>query len=321
MAKTSRTIAELGGEFALIGSLRAAPRRSDVALGIGDDGAVVAAGDTTLVITTDMLVENDHFTRSYGPPEHTGIKAAASSLSDIAAMGADPAWGVVSLCLTPSIEAEWVQRMNGALSAELEAAGAELVGGDITHGDAIVISVAIVGTIPRDSRPLLRSGARPGDGLWVTGPLGGARAGLRALQTGYSGFDELKALHTAARARLDVVPTIRRLATAAIDVSDGLASEVGHICRASGVGAVVYADHIPMTDATRALARELDEDPLGYALHGGEDLELLFTAPDSDEARAFATPVGEVTGEGAIVLERDGRRDPLETQGFDHFAE
>lgn len=314
-----RTIAEIGGEFALIGRVVGAPLRTDVEVGPGDDAAVVLAGGLRLVLTTDMLVEGDHFTPAFCPAEHVGIKVATSSLSDVAAMGARPTWALLSMCLRPETEADWVEAMEGALVATLREAGAELVGGDITHGGQVVLSLTLAGEVASGA-PLLRRGARPGDRLFVTGPLGGARAGLRALQSGLDDVPDLARRHTAPRDRLDLVPRLREVASAAIDVSDGLASEVCHICRASGVGALVRAEAVPIDAATRALAARLGEDPLTYALSGGEDLEILFAAPDGPAPRAFAVEVGEVTVEGpALLLREGGAAEPLEGLGYDHF--
>jgi thiamine-monophosphate kinase len=315
----ARTIAEAGGEHALIAAIAAGCHRPDVLLGPGDDAAIVRPAGRPLVVTTDMLVEGDHFTPAWCPAEHVGIKAAASSLSDVAAMGASPCWAVVSMCLRPETEASWVEGVETGLCDELRGAGADLVGGDLTHGPLVVISVALVGELA-GSRPLCRSGARPGDRIWVTGPLGGARAGLRALQEGVTGYPDLARRHTAPRARTDLVPALLEVASAAIDVSDGLASEVSHLCREGGVGAVVRAAAVPLDERTRRLAARLGEDPLLYALGGGEDLEILFTAPDSEAARAIAVEVGEITSSGEALLDRGGRLVPLDGLGYDHFA-
>ncbi|MDC8014680.1 thiamine-phosphate kinase [Tahibacter soli] len=316
-------------EFALIDEIRSrvSNTRDDVVLGIGDDAAILAPRPGhELVVSTDTLVSGVHF-----PPNtaafDVGWKALAVNLSDLAAMGAEPAWVTLALTL-PEGSPEWpLAFVDGfaALAAEHRVA---LVGGDTTRGP-LAITVAVHGFVPRGTA-LRRDGASAGDAIFVSGTLGDAAAGLAVvLADAFASRPERAAL----RARLDR-PTprvalglaLRGVASACIDVSDGLAADLGHVARRSGVGATVDVDALPASDALRACA---DPDRRrDWQLRGGDDYELCFTVPDdrvADAERAAAQAgvpiarIGTVTKRPGLV---DAGGDALapDRAGWDHFA-
>jgi thiamine-monophosphate kinase len=321
-------IAAIGGEFALIRritrGLGGGPD-AGVLLGVGDDCAVLPHRDgEVLLVTTDMLVEEDHFSLRWASPRQVGIKAAEANLSDIAAMGGRPRWAFLSLALTPATSAETVEGIYRGLGASFGRHGVALAGGDTTHGVVLVICVTLLGTAAED-QVRRRSDARVGDLIGVTGDLGKSWAGLELCRAERQAEGDVRPF-LEPRCRLDAAPLLARWANALIDVSDGLASEVRHICQRSGTGAEVIRERIPLSDATRAAGRLLGKDPYVWALSGGEDFELVFTARPAafDRLRVEGLDVTEVgrvlpAGEG-LWLVQEGRREPL-PGGYDHFAD
>ena len=323
-------INEFGGEFALIEQLaKLAPsRHPDLVAGIGDDAAVIGQalsdGDL-LLVTTDMLVEASHFNRQWATPEQIGIKSVACNVSDIAAMGGTPSFMFVSLALSPRTDVGWVKSLYRGMANACRRYGVVLAGGDTTHGKDITISITLLGRVSADHL-CLRSHARHGDLLAVTGPLGASAAALAMLVAGLNPPDYLRDKHLTPGCRLDVSSAIAPLAHAMIDISDGLAAEVNHICDQSGTGAFVYAADIPIHRAVMDAAAQTGKDPLGFALSGGEDFELLFSIPASDMPRfdelgIDATVVGRITQaqSGRFLEFPNGTRKPL-TGGYNHFA-
>lgn len=337
------------GEFQLIDQLetsanrRAAGSRS-LLTGIGDDAAVVRLlKGRDVVITCDMLVEDVDFRQKWMPPSMLGHKALAVSLSDIAAMGASPRFAIVSLGLPrkawrSGFPAEFYKGFF-ALANKHEVT---LVGGDLSRTtDHVVIDSIVIGEVAHD-RAILRSGAQPGDKIFVTGSLGGAAAGLELLEHEARG-SRRNARSVVERSPNELVtrqllPTPRvswgrtlakkRLATAMIDLSDGLSSDLSHICRASGTGALIDAALIPIEPAL-AQSKEITADHLALAINGGEDFELLFTVrpdrvkklPASVDGIA-ATCIGEITDAfQGIRLRNAGKTRVLKPQGFSHFKE
>jgi thiamine-monophosphate kinase len=332
------TLAELG-ERELIARLRRRlpPPGPEVLVGLGDDTAAVSWGGETLLLTTDTLLEGVHFRRSTATLRDIGAKAIAVNVSDIAAMGGEPRYALLALALPPSLAVAEVDELYAGVQDMARQHGVTVVGGDTCAAPGgVVLSVTLVGRIA--GAPLRRSGARPGDALLVTGTLGASAAGLAVLEQGQGA---LPPAVVEAVVRPHRVPTPRvaesRLirasgwATAMIDLSDGLVTDLGHIAAESRVGARVDVDALPVSEATRVVARALGVDPLGWALSGGEDYELLFTAaPDhaTDLARMvterIGTPVhriGEVRppGEGVRFLDQGGRPHAVQP-GFDHFG-
>jgi thiamine-monophosphate kinase len=335
---SATTLAELG-ERGLIARLRRQlpPPGPEVLVGIGDDAAAVTWGAETLLLTTDTLLEGVHFRRSTATLRDIGAKAIAVNVSDIAAMGGEPRYALLALALPPSLAVTELDELYAGVHDMARQHGVTLVGGDTcaTPG-GVVLSVTLVGRV--DGAPLRRSGARPGDAIMVSGTLGASAAGLAVLERGPGALppavvDAVVRPHRVPTPRVAESRLIRTSgwATAMIDLSDGLVTDLGHVAAESRVGARIDVDGIPMSEATRAVARALGADPLAWALSGGEDYELLFTAAADragDLARAVTnrtgTPVhriGEVRplGEGVRFLDRDGRPHAVEP-GFDHFG-
>lgn len=341
--KTMR-LAEIG-EFGLIdriaGILPAADE--DVVIGIGDDTAALRVrGDRLLLVTCDIQLEGRHFLREKIAPRQLGRKALAINLSDIASMGGLPRYALVSLGLPKDLEVAWVDDLYEGLKEEGARFGTCIVGGNITSSSLILVDITLFGEVEEEFL-LRRSGAQVGDRLLVTGTLGASATGLAWLLQGdkAAGTGDVRQEEVAQVVAAHLTPTPRvkegraiaaaRLATAMIDLSDGLASDVAHICERSDVGVRVEAARLPISPATKVVAQALGRDPISFALFGGEDYELLLTAPP-DRAERLASIVWQATGtpltdigeiipakEGRTLLLADGRRVPLEPGGWDHF--
>lgn len=317
------------GEFDLIARLTPQPvRRNDVVRGIGDDGAVlcVPAG-TELVASLDTLVEGVHFLPGTDP-EALGHKALAVNLSDLAAMGVEPAWAMLALTL-PQADESWLTRFSQGFFALAKAYQVQLIGGDTTRGP-LSLTVQVMGFVPQ-GRALRRDGASAGDALYVTGTLGDAGLALAGLQ----GQRHLSAgLLAQLRDRLErpeprvaIGQALRRMASAAIDLSDGLVADLGHVLRQSGVGAIVELTRLPLSTAVRAVFAEAIDWTI--PLSAGDDYELLFTAPASAQkelaqlGRQLNCPIigiGEIqAGQGlTLTLEGEPFTGPV-AGGFEHF--
>lgn len=306
----------LGGEFELIRRIARKPKSDDVLVAIGDDCAVVRIDQRRLhLYTVDMLVEGDHFSRDYFTPYDIGAKAMESNVSDIAAMGGRPLYGFVSVALSDDITVTFIDDCYRGLYDVADRCQFDVIGGDTTHADRMVINIALVGEVS-SSRLKLRSMAEPGDLIVVSGKLGGAKAGLRLFQKGIDGYADVKRYHTAPRCSLDQLDRIVPIAKAMEDISDGLASEVRNICRASGVGARLYKDSIPLCVGIRETADLLRDDPLDYALFGGEDFQLVYTIRPNHRDQIVGTVVGDIiTGNGIFL---DNKK--LTRFGYDHFV-
>jgi thiamine-monophosphate kinase len=330
--KAGRTVASLG-EFVLIDRLaRLVPSTGPgVILGMGDDTAVLRlSGD--LLATCDTQIEGVHFTRDLCGPADIGWKALAVNLSDIAAMGGSPRYALISLALPPETEIDALDGIYAGLGQIASAYGVVVVGGNISRiAGPLVIDVTLLGEV---QRPLTRAGAKPGDGVWVTGEVGKAAAGLYLLQHPQGTIEGGDALVRAYRRPSPRVEAGRALAadksvTAAIDTSDGTASDLLHLAGASRVGVRLDSARLPLPRGLAATARAAGRDPSAWALAGGEDYEVLFTAaPEFDPAtlvRAAGVPItriGEVLEEaaGRWVADRGGNRTPLVSAGWDHFS-
>ncbi len=322
-------IKEIGGEFALIRRLSeiVPGARPEVIQGIGDDAAVLRVAPEPapyLLVTTDILVEAQHFNRAWASPEQIGIKAAECNVSDIAAMGGTPRWMFVSLVLPADTEVAWAEGLYRGLGQSCRRHHIAILGGDTTQGALVTVNITLLGSVPPD-RMRLRSHARPGDVLLVTGCLGASAAALALLSQGQTPSTYLREKHLAPTCRLDVAGRIASLAHAMIDISDGLGSEVGHICKASHVGAEIRASAIPLHDEVRAAGRLLGVDPLHWAIGGGEDFELLFSMPPENVSRLKAGgvtcyEVGRVTDRpGDVVLVSDDGAVSTLGGGYNHF--
>jgi thiamine-monophosphate kinase len=323
-------IKDIGGEFALIEQLDSiiSTAHADLIVGLGDDAAVIRTAPAPapyLLVTTDMLVEESHFRRAWATPEQIGIKAAECNLSDIAAMGGTPTWMFISLALSEGIDVEWVRRVYQGVAIACRRRGVIVAGGDTVMGAVNSINITLLGTVPIQDL-CLRSHARTGDLLMVTGPLGASAAALELLRANKKTAPYLLEKHLAPTCRLDISGGLAPLANAMIDISDGLGAEVHHICRQSAVGARIDAASIPIHDTVLAAARDLNQDPLQFALSGGEDFELLFSiAPakvaDLKQAGLDCNPVGRIVpqSEGVVLVGPDGGRISL-PGGYEHFT-
>jgi thiamine-monophosphate kinase len=315
------------GEFELIARHfgRRGAAREDVILGVGDDAALLAppAGHA-LVLALDTIVEGIHFPAGFDA-RFVGHRALAVNLSDLAAMGAEPAWALLGITL-PAVDEPWLSGFSAGFDALARRHRVALVGGDTTRGP-LTVSVALAGTVPRDLA-LRRSGARAGDDLWVSGTPGDAAAGLAILEQRLPAQgrarEALLARFQLPQARVALGIALRGVATACIDVSDGLAGDLAKLCEASGGGADVESRELPLSAGLCSVAAR--ESRLAYALGGGDDYELLFSAPPAARARIAALDAGVVLKRiGAISdvpgVRIDGAPPGREAgHGFDHFT-
>lgn len=335
------------GEFGLIDRLRASvapPRQASTLVGIGDDAAVLhPTAGLRQVVSTDLLLEGVHFDLTFCPLKHVGYKAVAVNVSDVAAMNARPTQLVVGLAVGARFSVEAVEELYAGMRLACEAYGVDLVGGDTTSspGGHLLISITALGEV-EEARLARRSGAQLNDLLCVTGDLGAAYLGLQVLNREKQAFladpdhrPDLDAYTYVVQrqlrpeARMDVVHTLAELdvvPTAMLDISDGLASEVLHLCRASGVGAAVYQEKLPLAEETLDVAEELHLDPVTCALNGGEDYELLFTVPLAQHDRIRNHPDITIIGHmlaadqrGAFLMTPSGNAIPLTAQGWTAF--
>lgn len=331
------------GEFGLIerlaGSLAGdpiAPAAGGVTLSIGDDAALLRPPDGAEVVATiDGLIEEVHFRRDWTRPEDLGWKALAVNVSDLGAMGAAPLAALITLGLPPDTSPRWIERLYQGLAKCSERYGCPVVGGDTVRSPrAITLSIAALGTVPA-GRAVLRSGARPGDLVCVTGVVGESAAGLELLSRGVQRRKRYCAPLVDWHHRPE--PPVRAgialaeagLATTMLDLSDGIASDAGQLGKRSGVGVRIEAARLPISDSARRAAADLGIDPLRWALFGGEDYQLLFTVPEARFPKvppclaphgAVATVIGRATRRGLTWIDADGAARPLRPEGFAHFS-
>ena len=316
-------IKDIGGEFGLIERIRKSIKlfSKDVVVGIGDDTAVLKYDKNNyLLLTTDMLVENDHFSMKYFAPEKIGMKAIEQNVSDIAAMGGIPRFAVVSLALPINIDVNVVDGIYKGINKKSRKYKISIIGGNITHSREIVVNVALIGFVEKNYLTL-RSGAKVGDLIFCSGDVGASTAGLELLRHNLNGPSIEK--HLKPKSRLDLARKLVKIGiNSMIDVSDGVASEVKHICDESEVGAVIYAGKIPMSKDTIIDAKKIKEDAADFGLYGGEDFELIFTA-SKNKFRQFkkldVQVIGEIVNKKyGIKLIKDNKTEKIES-GFDHF--
>lgn len=332
-------------EFDFIDALRQRARASGQSLvaGIGDDAAVLRStpGKET-VITADLLVEDIDFRRTTTPPYLLGHKALAVSLSDIAAMGARPLWSMISIGVPEDVwQTDFVERLYDGLLDLANRYGVQLIGGDTSRTNERIVIDSIVSGECTAKMAVMRSGARPGDQIFVTGSLGAAAAGLRLIERGAHLAEQnladddsqkldhvlLRQLRPEPRVGWGIVLGEERLATSMIDLSDGLSSDLNHLCTASNVGALIDSALLPVDDRVTELCGRRALDPLQLALHGGEDFELLFTVKPEAVARlpkrvdgVEIKRIGEITESARGVRVSEGPRVwELKPGGWVHF--
>ena len=334
------TVRELG-EFALLARLQQRLKQADappVVRGIGDDCAVLRPVEGhDLLVTTDTQEEGVHFQRDWSTPEDIGWRCLAVNVSDIAAMGGVPLGAVVALSLPQTLAVAFVEAMYDGLNALAEAYKCPVIGGNLSKSaERLSVTITVLGSTLRNGA-LYRGSARVGDGIWVTGDLGGAKAGLEALlhPQAVAGLptDAVLSRYRRPRPRLREALFLRQHgAHSLIDLSDGLSSDLAHVCEASGVGARLHADHIPISAETRQVANALGLDALAFALHGGEDFELCLTAPPNtaelleqsfhNQFDCPLTRIGTIqAGAGVTLCHPDGSEESLTGGGYDHFRE
>ncbi|HPR00641.1 MAG: thiamine-phosphate kinase [Lewinellaceae bacterium] len=331
------------GEFGLIDHLTQpfALTQPSSLRGVGDDAAVIDNQGFLTVLSTDMLVEEIHFDRIYHPLRYLGYKAVIVNVSDICAMNAIPKQITVSIALSNRYGVEDLDELYAGIALACEHYRIDLVGGDTTSSNrGLIISITAVGQGEPD-RITYRSGAKPGDLLCVSGDLGAAYVGLQLLerekqvfistpnvQPDFEGQDYIIGRQLKPEARLDVVELFHKSnlkPTAMIDISDGLASEIFHICKQSGTGAFIEEAKVPINQQTELMAIKFGLDPITCALSGGEDYELLFTIDPADLEKARYLPdlfiIGEITpaADGIKLHTSGGNIYPLQAQGWKHF--
>ena len=312
-------------EKRLIASIRdRAPQRKGIATGIGDDCAIlqIPTGHQSLV-TTDFSLEGVHFQREWHPADTVGHRCLTRGLSDIAAMGGVPVAAFLSLALPQTLPQSWVNQFVNGLLKLADKYTVSLVGGDTAKSpDGVLADIVVVGSIPKGTA-IRRSGARAGDYVYVTGALGGAAATLELLFSGRKLRPADFPRHFHPMPRIDVGQFLREkgLASAMIDLSDGLSTDLAHICEASGVGAEIHAPTIPRASIGKP-AREVD---LQFALNGGDDYELLFTARPCKHVPARIaglpiTQIGRITRNKQVLLvNKDGVGSQFRSKGWEHF--
>jgi thiamine-monophosphate kinase len=327
---TARTVSDVG-ERALIDRITARLAMPHwVIVGPGDDAAVIAPERGALeVLTTDAQVEGIHFDRGFVPPDAIGHRALAVNLSDLAAMGAQPRAALLSLVLPDALDMSAIDGMLDGLLGLADAHGVTLIGGNISRSPGpLVIDVTATGTV-RPRRVLTRAGARPGDGVYVTGTIGDGFVGLRSLQLKNDIVRcQDRYLRPEPRVRAGMLLGRNRAATACVDLSDGLADGVRRIAEASHVGIALDAEALPIGDDVRAWHEGRGEDVLTGALAGGDDYELLFTSPRTYGGRLRSarrsigdlpiTRIGVVTRDQRVLLRAGGRERDI-PEGFRHF--
>jgi thiamine-monophosphate kinase len=343
MSEKTTDISDLG-EFGLIDQLTKnfELKNENSLVGVGDDAAVIQVSeDTVQLISTDMLVEGIHFNLMYMPLKHLGYKAVAVNVSDICAMNGTAQQITVSLAVSSRFPLEALEELYEGIHLACDKYSVDLVGGDTTSSTSgLVINVTVLGTAKKED-VVYRSGAKEYDLLVVTGDLGAAYMGLQVLerekevfqanpsiQPDLDGHDYIIERQLKPEARKDIIGFLKELEvqpTAMIDISDGLASEILHLCKASKVGCHVYDEKVPIDAKTSMTAIDFNLDPNTCALNGGEDYELLFTIDQKDfdkiKGNPHMTVIGHITNEndGIYYVDKNGSAITLKAQGWKHF--
>ncbi|WP_250027318.1 thiamine-phosphate kinase [Paractinoplanes maris] len=310
------SIAE-AGEFGLIARVIARLENGPTTLlGPGDDSAIVAAPDGRIVASTDVLVEGHHFRRDWSSGADVGHRAAGANLADIAAMGATPTALLVGLCAPADLDVSWAEDLADGLAAEASLVGASVVGGDMSSSPTLTIAVTALGDLG-GRKPVLRSGAEPGDVIALAGRLGHAAAGYTVLSRGFRTPKALVEAYRRPSVPYAAGPAASRAgATAMIDVSDGLLQDLGHIATASVVGVDVSTEAFEVSQQMRDAATALGVDPLQWILGGGDDHALVATFPSGVELPEGWQAIGVVHEGTGVTVDRKPWSGPL---GWDHF--
>jgi thiamine-monophosphate kinase len=290
-----------------------------ISLGIGDDCAVLAASPRARVWTVDAAIEHVHFERGLMRDDEIGYRALMAAASDIAAMGAQATGILCALALPAHFGDAELDTLLAGFAAAADALSCPVVGGNLARATELSITTSVIG---ETEQPLTRAGARAGQGLFVSGTLGGAALGLAALRAGQTregSYAECIARFLRPYARLDLVTALARCATSAIDISDGLAQDLAHLCTASGVGAQVTLPAVPQPAGFFELAQALNRDPHELLLAGGEDYEVLFSAEIGSVPRGVGTQIGTISQDASLHFVDAAGRELSPAAGFDHF--
>ena len=314
------------GEFGFIDYINAVFPVPEGTVGIGDDCAVLPAGEGELLFSTDLLMEGVHFLRSESSPEDVGWKAAAVNLSDIAAMGGKPVATFLSIALPKDAQGEWAERFIEGYRQISSQYDVPLLGGDTTSSlRDIAVNVGILGRCQSGKR-LMRGGAKVGETIYVTGALGDSAAGLQAILKGIRRSEDVKTLierHKRPLPRVDagVILIQSGKLGAMMDISDGIASDMRHIMKASKVGAVIALDRLPLSSELISVCAEQGWDRYGLSTSGGEDFELLFTGPDGleNELDIKVYPVGKIVDGNELTWTVEGSAVDYDYMGYKHF--
>jgi len=310
------------GEFGLIKNIRARCKADTPGLiaGIGDDTAVFNISGRDTLATSDMMVEGIHFDLSFTTFYQLGYKLLAVNISDIFAMGGDPEYFLVSLSIPSSVKTDHIHDLYEGISELAEKFGISIVGGDTcaSRGD-IVLNGTLIGTA---NKAVTRSGAKNGDGIFVTNTVGDSAAGLMLLKKRGKKINNFSSSPGMTLMKRHLMPDITPLKTSAeinsmIDLSDGLLLDLSHICDESRVGAVIYKERLPISKELSETAKKIGIDSMELALKGGEDYALLFTAPKNIKTNAFM--IGEITRSGRFLIDENGRKTACKPEGFEHF--
>jgi len=328
------------GEFGFIETIKeeCITTSKNVIKGIGDDCAVFGpSSGRVMLFTTDMLVEDIHFLKSKMTPYQLGWKSIAVNLSDIAAMGGRPLVLLISLAIPSEMDVELIQDLYKGMKDICEHYKVNIVGGDtVASPDKLIVNISLVGDA-KENEVLYRSGARPGDSIYLTGNVGDSFAGLKILKNEISSPKSIARhfikIHNEPKPliKTGMVIAASRLASAMIDVSDGLLSDLGHICKESGVGAMLLRRKIPLSSELKLLASRVGFNPLTLALSGGEDYHLLLTVPEvnikgfemlcKDKGLSPLYLIGEIReGKGIKMVNDDGSIEKMSIKGFNHFS-
>lgn len=331
------------GEFGLIERIKSnfSVSQSSTLLGIGDDAAVIEGGENPILISTDMLVEGIHFDLSYMPLQHLGYKSVAVNVSDIAAMNGIPEQITISIAISNRFSIEAVDALFDGIRTACINYKVDLIGGDTTSSaSGLVISITVIGRAPKE-KIVKRSGAQINDIICVTGDLGAAYMGLQVLerekevflsnpemQPDIEKYEYLVGRQLRPEARMDIIHELKDkdcLPTSMIDVSDGLASELLHLGKQSGVGIKIFEDKVPIDHGTYETAIEFNLDPITCALNGGEDYELLFTIKPADYEKVKNHPdihfIGHIHNDASqhVMVTKQETMVPITAQGWKHF--
>ena len=307
------------------------PKSGDLFLGIGDDCAAIrTGGNKLLLLSTDSLVEDVHFSRSYFKPREIAKKSVAVAISDIASMGGNPKFILLTIGFPKCSKQELMDELLEGIKASCTLYGVELIGGNITGSEKLFLDVTVIGEITED-KIVERSGSKPGDSVFVTGTLGDSALGLKLIRAEEKGEDIINS-HKIPEARVEMGKKLseKKLASSMIDISDGLLIDIGRITTEQNLGARIYTESIPLSDSYLRLIPDYEEDLFKLALTGGEDYELLFTSPPEfrDKLKVIEksmkvriTEIGVVTdGKKIELLDNTGKILNYENRGFVHLS-